>query len=262
MVCRKCGNQLPDHSKFCDVCGNRIMIQKQPAAVTTGQKIQHKKKESKLWIAGAIAGGAAIGLVIAALFANFFIKPWVNGDFDESNNTSKKTAINVPVETKEATSEMSTETKLCLLEFLADYPTVDTIGELVNVLGQPDEIGPYREATSAYCYDNIGFGSLVSYYDYDASVNPQVYNMPDERIWAMEVYPGGYFTEDVWVGMTFEELSQYFYFDLKHPEADESSGGYAADANIQFKGRTYSFTFKFDDYRPEAKSTNAIYWIH
>ena len=258
MVCRKCGNQLPDHSKFCDVCGNRIMVQTQPAAVTTGQKIQHKKKESKLRIAGAIAGGAAIGLAIAGLFANFVIKPWVNGDFDESNNTSKKTAINVPVETKEATSEMSTETKLCLLEFLA----VDTIGELVNVLGQPDEIGPYREATSAYCYDNIGFGSLVSYYDYDASVNPQVYNMPDERIWAMEVYPGGYFTEDVWVGMTFEELSQYFYFDLKHPEADESSGGYAADANIQFKGRTYSFTFKFDDYRPEAKSTNAIYWIH
>lgn len=261
MFCEKCGSQLPEHSKFCDACGNRITAQIQSAA---GQQIQHKPKNSKVRIGSVIAGGIAIVMIIMSLLLISVIKPWISEECNMRKKSVRKIITDIESsETKETIPELSTEARLCFLDFVSNYPEIETFGELIDVLGPPDEIMPYREATCAYCYDNIKFGCLVSYYDYDGNVNFQVNNISNEKIWTMEVVEGGYLTEDIWVGMTFEELSKYFHFDLKHPETDETNGGgYTADASIHFGESVYSFTFKFDDYRPEAKSTNAFYWIN
>lgn len=44
MYCQKCGNEIPDNSVFCDVCGERVSLQ-----VGTQQTVQKdvKKKEEK-----------------------------------------------------------------------------------------------------------------------------------------------------------------------------------------------------------------------
>lgn len=46
MYCQKCGNEIPDNSVFCDVCGERVSLQ-----VGTQQTVQKdvKKEEKQIY---------------------------------------------------------------------------------------------------------------------------------------------------------------------------------------------------------------------
>lgn len=45
MYCQKCGNEIPDNSVFCDVCGERVSLQ--VGTQQTVQKDVKKKKRNK-----------------------------------------------------------------------------------------------------------------------------------------------------------------------------------------------------------------------
>lgn len=45
MYCQKCGNEIPDNSIFCDVCGERVSLQ--PGTQQTTQKNVKKKERNK-----------------------------------------------------------------------------------------------------------------------------------------------------------------------------------------------------------------------
>lgn len=81
MFCPKCGKQIPDGSRFCSICGEKIAVPEpvvtvenrktavtvvQPGAVRTGGKIQIKKY---IPLAAAVVGILALVLLVSALFS-------------------------------------------------------------------------------------------------------------------------------------------------------------------------------------------------
>ena len=70
MYCQKCGNEIPDNSVFCDVCGERVSLQ-----VGTQQTVQNdvkKKKRNKstiilsVFLCLSLIGCGVLGYIVAA----------------------------------------------------------------------------------------------------------------------------------------------------------------------------------------------------
>ncbi len=69
MFCQKCGNEIPDNSVFCDVCGERVSLQ--VGTQQTVQKDVKKKKRNKstiilsVFLCLSLIGCGVLGYIVA-----------------------------------------------------------------------------------------------------------------------------------------------------------------------------------------------------
>lgn len=69
MYCQKCGNEIPDNSVFCDVCGERVSLQ--VGTQQTVQKDVEKKKRNKstiilsVFLCLSLIGCGVLGYIVA-----------------------------------------------------------------------------------------------------------------------------------------------------------------------------------------------------
>ena len=98
MYCNKCGNEIPEGSKFCGSCGAAIQ-RKQETAV---KKPKKAKKRVPLWM-------SLIAIAAGALLGKFVLAPAMMPDPESSQNYYQQEETNVPNVSNATANETYTE---------------------------------------------------------------------------------------------------------------------------------------------------------
>lgn len=127
MKCKKCGAEISDKSKFCDKCGEKIILPPKPQPlfkdnfeIANNLKNESQNKEKKIIkiLAGSLAAVSVIAIIsiAVALTGNKSVQPAVVpttqhiNDYDKTSKIESFTYKEVPTE-KETMAESKTETK-------------------------------------------------------------------------------------------------------------------------------------------------------
>ena len=98
MYCNKCGNEVPEGSKFCGSCGAAVQATKS----TTAKRQRKEKIQTSIWVSL---------IVIAAVFllGKFVIAPAMMSDPEPSKGNYQQQESNVPNVSNAAANETYTE---------------------------------------------------------------------------------------------------------------------------------------------------------
>ncbi len=134
-----------------------------------------------------------------------------------------------------------------ILEFLSMHQEIDTVGEVTELLGKPDDVVSSDDGCAAYKYDEQYFVVNAPFEQYSEDID-----MSKEMVWAFKVEKGGSLTKDAKVGDTFAELSEIFTFSSDVPQE-----GNIASADIVVNDVMFRVTFQFDGSEASFKSVAA-----